>query len=35
MQDSDRQLSPKAAATRQMLIAVARQLFAEKGYAGT
>lgn len=35
MQDSDRQLSAKAAATRQMLIAVARQLFAEKGYAGT
>jgi len=35
MQDSDRQLSAKAAATRQILIAVARQLFAEKGYAGT
>ena len=35
MQDTDRMLSSKAAATRQMLIAVARQLFADKGYAGT
>lgn len=35
MQDTDRLLSGKAAATRQMLIAVARQLFADKGYAGT